>query len=81
MLSLVRVQCPAKLPCVSHACPVNLPGSQLWPFAPFLRLGDPSEPSLARESLVPYSPNPAPDRPAGRTGTSLEPHRGTSYRR
>ena len=50
------------------------------PFAAFPRRGDPSKPSLApqtAEPLAPYSSNAAPDRPAGRAGTSREPRRST----
>src|SRR5208282_816444 len=49
--------------------------------APFPRPGGPSELGLApqtAEPLAPYSSNPAPDHPAGRTGASPEPHRSTS---
>jgi len=42
---------------------------QLWPLIRLPRLGDPSEPSLAPDTVEPIAPcssNPTPDPPAGR---------------
>ena len=57
-----------------HAGRITRPAvPRLWPFTRLPRLGDPSEPSLAPqtvEPLAPGSPNPAPDPRASATGAS-----------
>jgi hypothetical protein len=51
---------------------------QLWPLIRLPRLGDPSEPSLAPDTVEPIAPcssNPTPDPPAGRAVDSPDtPH-------